>query len=70
MSVLSARIEMLTWVQKELDEATKQIQDKVDACGDTTIRSMHDNVKAKLAIQNRKEALKEVLTILDGDKKP
>jgi len=30
ISVLHARIEMLTWVRKELDEATNHIQDEFD----------------------------------------
>ena len=43
----------------------QKIQEKIDAFGDTTSRSMHDNVKGKIAAQNQKEAFKEVLGLLD-----
>ena len=40
-----------------------ELREKIGALGDTTIRSMHDNVKAKIAAQNRKEAFEEVLGV-------
>jgi hypothetical protein len=41
----------------------KELREKLAGLGDTTIRSMHDNVKGKIAAQNQKEIIEEVLGV-------
>lgn len=50
-----------TTIDKWFEGFEKEVRQKIIDLGDTTIRSMHDNVKGKIAAQNRKEILEEIL---------
>ena len=48
-------------VEKWLEAFKKQLEQQLVDIGDVTIHSMHDNVKGKIALQSKKELLKEIL---------
>jgi len=48
---------------ERIEGLQKELQEQLADLGDTTIHSMHDNVKGKIAAQNKKDIIEEVLGV-------
>ena len=48
-------------MQKWKEDFEAELRHQIKEMGDVTIHSMHDNVKGKLALQAKRDIIKEVL---------